>query len=206
MEGTRGRSYVIFILILILMLNIFSVLVMAPEGELEIVVDSTSKGVSPGEDAVFYWTAYNNDTFNTYDLSVSSEEPSEFSETSFTLEPGEFRTITQTIKTSPNDANNTHYSRHVKWEGVWHRGVSSGTITPMEALITVTVITDEEDKPNGDGDGNNGDGENGGGDGGSNGDDENGDDSTPAFESIFLIAAILVAVILMRKKRKKASV
>lgn len=190
MEGTKGRSLVIFILILFMMLNTLSVSVIAPEGELEIVVDSTSKEVSPGEDAVFYWTAYNNDTFTSYDLSVSSEEPSEFSETSFTLEPGEFRTITQTIETSPNDANNTHYSRHVKWDGTWHRGLSSGSIVAMEAQVIVTVITDDEDGANGDGtDGN--------------GDDDNGDDSTPGFEPIFLIVAMLVAVIIMRKKRRQ---
>ncbi len=198
MEGTRIMSLLIFMLIL--MLNIFSVPVMAPEGELEIVVDGTSKEVSPGEDAVFYWTVYNNDTFTSYDLSVTSEEPTKFSETSFTLDPGESRTITQTIETSSDDSNNTHYTRLVRWEGVWYQGLMSGSIIPMDTHITVTVITDEEDELNGDWDGSDGNG----GDGGSNGeDDDKGDDSTPGFESIFLIAAIFIAIIIMRKKRSK---
>ncbi len=198
MEGTKGRSLVIFMLILFMMLNTFSVSVMAPEGELEIVVDSTSKEVSPSEDAIFYWTAYNNDTYTSYELSVSSDNITEFSETYFILEPGESHTVTQTIQTSLNDENNTHYFRHVRWDGVWHQGMISGSIIPMEGTVTVTI--NNNTNPD----------ENGGGDGGSNGengeDDDNGDDSTPGFESIFLIAAILVALILVKKKRKKANV
>ena len=193
MEGTKGRSLIIFILTLFMVINILSVPVIAPEGELEIVVDSTSKEVSPGEDAVFYWTAYNNDTYTSYELSVSSDNITEFSETYFILEPGESHIVTQTIQTSLNDENNTHYSRHVRWEGIWHQGMMSGSIIPMEGTVTVTVnnITNPD--------------ENGGGDGGGNGDDDNGDDSTPGFESIFLIGAILVALILVRKKREKAN-
>lgn len=194
MEGTRGRSFVIFILTFFLMLNTLSVTVMAPEGELEIVVDSMSKEVLPGEDAIFYWTAYNNDTYTSYELSVSSDNITEFNETYFMLEPGESHTVTQTIQTSLNDENNTHYFRHVRWDVVWHQGMMSGSIIPMEGTVTVTVnnITNPD--------------ENGGGDGESNGEDnDNGDDSTPGFESIFLIGAILVALILVRKKRKKAN-
>jgi hypothetical protein len=197
MEGTRGRSFVIFILILILILNILSVPVMAPEGELEIVADSMSKEVLPGEDAVFYWTAYNNDTYTSYDLSASSPG-TEFSESSFTLEPGESKLVIQTASTSINDTNDTHYSYKVTWNGIWHQGPVSGSIIPMEGMITVKVINSTNFSGNGEGDG---------GSNGENGeDDNNGDDSTPGFESIFLIGAILVALILVRKKRKKVNV
>ncbi|UCE38162.1 MAG: hypothetical protein JSW00_02690 [Thermoplasmata archaeon] len=166
--------------------------VMAPDGNLEIVVDSTSKEVSPGEDAVFLWTAYNNDTLTSYDLSVSSEEPLEFSESTFTLEPGESHTITQTIETSPSDENNTYYFRHVKWEGTWYRGMSSGTIVPIEGVVSVTVINNTNLDENGNSGAENGE------------DDDNGGGSTPGFEPIFLLAAIFVILIILRKKRRKS--
>jgi hypothetical protein len=194
MEGARSRSFLFFILILILMLNIISISVIAPEGELEIVVDSTSKEVSPGEEAVFYWTAYNNDTFTSYDLSVSSAPKTEFSETFFSLDPGESHTVTQTIETSAGDENNTFYGCSVTWSGVWHQGSMSGSITSMQWALSVYVVNNsnlngnindgEKDKENGE-------------------DDDNKDDSTPGFESIFLIAAILVAFLIVRKKRRK---
>jgi hypothetical protein len=168
---------------MVLMLNIFSEPVLAPEGNLEIVVDNMSKEVFPGEDAVFYWTAYNNDTFTSYDLSASCPE-TEFSDSSFTLEPGESKLVIQTASTSINDANNTHYFYKVMWSGTWHQGPISGSITPMEGIMNVYVINNsnlEEDN-----------GDNG----------NNGDDSAPGFVAIFLIAAILVAAVIMKKKRR----
>jgi hypothetical protein len=173
------------------MLNIFSVPAMAPEGELEIVVDSMSKEVLPGEDAIFYWTAYNNDTYTSYDLSASSPG-TEFSESSFTLKPGESKLVIQTASTSVNDTNDTRYFYKVRWDGTWHQGPVSGSITPMEGMMNVYVINNSDlDKDNGD-NGNNGE------------EDDNGNDSTPGFESLFLIVAILVASSLVGKKRKKS--
>ncbi len=189
MEGTRSRFIVTLAVVLLFSMNFLAMSIVAQrEGNLEIVVGSTSKEVAPGEDAVFHWTAYNNDTFTSYDLSVTGsmmgEGHTEFSESSFYLEPGESHSITQTIGTSSDDENNTDYSCTVTWNVIWNQGPTSGTGTPMQWRLSVTVINNTNPDENGD--------------------EENGNDddnsSTPGFEPIFLIVAILITLIIMRKK------
>ena len=210
MEGIRGRNIVSFIITIFLILNLFSlsITVKAQEGNLEIVVDSTSKQVFPGENAVFYWTAYNNDTITTYDLTVTSSPHSEFSESSFTLEPGESHTVNQTAITSINDENNTQYIYSVTWTGIWYQLLTSGSIPPIQTDVVVTVITDGEGQIGG-GDNTTGNGSNGGGDnntgeeGDTNQNGDKGNETTPGFASIYLVVAIFITLILLKKGHNK---
>ena len=182
MEGTRSRFIVTLTIALLFSMNVLAMSIVAQqEGNLEIVVDSTSKEVSPGEDAVFHWTAYNNDTFTTYDLSVS-HPGTEFSESSFTLGPGESHSVTQTATTSINDQNNTQYSHPYRWDATWHGLLTSGQAIVANGAISVIVINYTDNGQNG---------EEGGKD----------NNSTPGFEPAFLIVAILITLIILRRKR-----
>jgi hypothetical protein len=156
------------------------------EGNLDIMVDDKDKKVSPGEDAVFHWTTYNNDTYATYELSVSSASKSEFSESSFTLEPGESRTITQTIPTSIKN-NNMQYLYSVHWAFtmyIFDIPLSEGS---EDQYISVTVFNFTRESNS----------------------THHGNIKThspPVFGIIFIISAILVTFILIWKLRKKSRV
>jgi hypothetical protein len=160
------------------------------EPKLEVVVDNVHKEVSHEEDAIFYWTVFNNESFITIDVSVQSKPKTEFSESSFSLGPGKRREITQTIYISDNTENTTNLSHEVHWNGMVQTGATSGTFTAWSGLINVSVINEtrfDHDLYNND----------------FNWDNHNSENSTLILIFIYLIATIFVALVIARKKQKK---
>ena len=141
--SNHARLLLFFYLIFII-LNPIATADLIREPKLEVVVDSLHKEVSPEEDAIFYWTVYNNESFITIEVSVQSEPKTEFSESSFSLVPGEKREVTQTIFISDISDNSTNLSCEVLWSGMVEIGATSGTFTPWSGRVNVSVVNGTE--------------------------------------------------------------
>jgi hypothetical protein len=161
------------------------------EPKLEVVVDSVHKEISPKEDVIFYWTVYNNESFITIEVTAQCEPKTEFSESSFSLGPGERREVTQTIFISEVSENSTNISHEVHWNGMVQTGSTSGTFTAWSGLINVSFVNKtnfDEDLYNYE----------------FNWEYHNSENSSSIFTIICLITTIFVALIIARKKLKKS--
>ncbi len=134
-----------FFLMIFILLNPITNGDLIREPKLEVVVDNMHKEVSPDEDAIFYWTVYNNESFITFEVTVQCDPDTGFSESSFSLAPGEKREVIQTIHVPDFSENITNLSHIVHWNAMVNMGATSGSFTPWSGCINVTVIN--ETKP-----------------------------------------------------------
>jgi hypothetical protein len=140
---------------------------------------------------IFYWTVYNNESFITIEVTAQCEPKTEFSESSFSLGPGERREVTQTIFISEVSENSTNISHEVHWNGMVQTGSTSGTFTAWSGLINVSFVNKtnfDEDLYNYE----------------FNWEYHNSENSSSIFTIICLITTIFVALIIARKKLKKS--
>lgn len=106
-----------------------------------IEIDSTSKTVQRGENAIFNWKISNDARVYKYEFFVS-ESNSEFSEDQFTLMSGESKEITQVLHPIENNSEFVIY--HVVWKVKELLGPGETDTSYFSGTLQVVVLNDSE--------------------------------------------------------------
>lgn len=144
---------IILTIILCLPFNSVAVIDRSSQVEVEIIVDATSKSVQSGEQAIFYWEIYNNNSLYTVEITVDAiGDKTSFSQDQFVLKPGESMKINQYCPTLSFDENNSNYTYTVIWAGTYYIGPLIQYTGPVgsQDLMVIVINENQTDQFNGD--------------------------------------------------------